>query len=87
MLAHHLHPNPTSRTISGKTPYNFDFLALGATLARHLERGLLDHPRQFLLPLGQALRLWDAALAQQFVPVECDPADLRSCFRRNSLLH
>ena len=36
-----------------KDPYNFDFLTLGEDAReRGLERGLLDHLRQFLLELG-----------------------------------
>ena len=36
-----------------KDPYTFDFLTLGAdALERDLERGLLEHVRQFLLELG-----------------------------------
>lgn len=36
-----------------KDPYNFDFLALGkAAQERDLERGLLEHIREFLLELG-----------------------------------
>jgi predicted nuclease of restriction endonuclease-like (RecB) superfamily len=36
-----------------KDPYNFDFLTLGSEAQeRHLERGLLDHLRQFLLEMG-----------------------------------
>lgn len=36
-----------------KDPYNFDFLTLGEDAhERDLERGLLDHLRQFLLELG-----------------------------------
>jgi predicted nuclease of restriction endonuclease-like (RecB) superfamily len=36
-----------------KDPYSFDFLTLGPAAAeRQLERGLLDHIRQFLLELG-----------------------------------
>lgn len=36
-----------------KDPYNFDFLTLGEEAhERDLERGLLDHLRQFLLELG-----------------------------------
>jgi predicted nuclease of restriction endonuclease-like (RecB) superfamily len=36
-----------------KDPYNFDFLTLGDDAhERDLERGLLDHLRQFLLELG-----------------------------------
>ena len=36
-----------------KDPYNFDFLTLGKDAhERDLERGLLDHVRQFLLELG-----------------------------------
>lgn len=36
-----------------KDPYCFDFLTLGkAAVERDLERGLLDHIRQFLLELG-----------------------------------
>ncbi len=36
-----------------KDPYNFDFLALGPDAReRDLERGLLEHLRQFLLELG-----------------------------------
>ena len=36
-----------------KDPYNFDFLTLGPDAhERDLERGLLDHVRQFLLELG-----------------------------------
>lgn len=36
-----------------KDPYNFDFLSLGAEAhERDLERGLLDHLRDFLLELG-----------------------------------
>jgi predicted nuclease of restriction endonuclease-like (RecB) superfamily len=36
-----------------KDPYTFDFLMLGAdALERDLERGLLEHVRQFLLELG-----------------------------------
>jgi predicted nuclease of restriction endonuclease-like (RecB) superfamily len=36
-----------------KDPYNFDFLTLGEDAReRHLERGLLEHIRQFLLELG-----------------------------------
>jgi predicted nuclease of restriction endonuclease-like (RecB) superfamily len=36
-----------------KDPYNFDFLTLGEDAQeRHLERGLLEHIRQFLLELG-----------------------------------
>lgn len=36
-----------------KDPYNFDFLTLGKDAQeRNLERGLLDHLRQFLLELG-----------------------------------
>jgi predicted nuclease of restriction endonuclease-like (RecB) superfamily len=36
-----------------KDPYSFDFLTLGPDAAeRQLERGLLDHIRQFLLELG-----------------------------------
>jgi predicted nuclease of restriction endonuclease-like (RecB) superfamily len=36
-----------------KDPYNFDFLTLGDDAhERELERGLLDHLRQFLLELG-----------------------------------
>jgi predicted nuclease of restriction endonuclease-like (RecB) superfamily len=45
--------NPISRRKSRKTPYNFDFLTLGKEAhERDLERGLLDHLRQFLLELG-----------------------------------
>jgi predicted nuclease of restriction endonuclease-like (RecB) superfamily len=36
-----------------KDPYNFDFLTLGTNAhERHLERGLLDHIRAFLLEMG-----------------------------------
>jgi predicted nuclease of restriction endonuclease-like (RecB) superfamily len=36
-----------------KDPYNFDFLTLAEDAhERHLERGLLEHIRQFLLELG-----------------------------------
>jgi predicted nuclease of restriction endonuclease-like (RecB) superfamily len=36
-----------------KDPYSFDFLTLGEdALERDLERGLLEHIRQFLLELG-----------------------------------
>lgn len=36
-----------------KDPYNFDFLTLGQEAReRDLERGLLDHLRQFLLEMG-----------------------------------
>jgi predicted nuclease of restriction endonuclease-like (RecB) superfamily len=36
-----------------KDPYNFDFLTLGEDAhERHLERGLLEHIREFLLELG-----------------------------------
>ena len=36
-----------------KDPYNFDFLTLGKDAhERDLERGLLDHVRQFLLEMG-----------------------------------
>ena len=36
-----------------KDPYNFDFLTLGPDAhERHLERGLLDHLRKFLLEMG-----------------------------------
>jgi predicted nuclease of restriction endonuclease-like (RecB) superfamily len=48
-------PSPQSdlaRDIT-KDPYNFDFLTLGDDAhERDLERGLLDHLRQFLLELG-----------------------------------
>jgi predicted nuclease of restriction endonuclease-like (RecB) superfamily len=45
--------NPTSHETLRKTPYNFDFLTLGDDAhERDLERGLLDHLRQFLLELG-----------------------------------
>ena len=37
-----------------KDPYNFDFLTLGADAKeRHLERGLLDHLREFMLEMGR----------------------------------
>jgi len=36
-----------------KDPYNFDFLTLaGDAKERHLERGLLEHVREFLLEMG-----------------------------------
>ena len=36
-----------------KDPYTFDFLTLGDDAhERHLERGLLEHIREFLLELG-----------------------------------
>jgi predicted nuclease of restriction endonuclease-like (RecB) superfamily len=36
-----------------KDPYNFDFLTLGADAhERHLERGLLEHVRAFLMEMG-----------------------------------
>ncbi len=41
-----------------KDPYNFDFLTLGEDAhERDLERGLLDHLRQFLLELGVGFAL------------------------------
>jgi predicted nuclease of restriction endonuclease-like (RecB) superfamily len=41
-----------------KDPYTFDFLTLGEdALERDLERGLLDHVRQFLLELGVGFAL------------------------------
>jgi predicted nuclease of restriction endonuclease-like (RecB) superfamily len=40
-----------------KDPYNFDFLTLGQDAhERHLERGLLEHVRAFLLEMGRASR-------------------------------
>lgn len=53
-------PSPQSdlaRDIT-KDPYNFDFLTLGDDAhERDLERGLLDHLRQFLLELGVGFAL------------------------------
>jgi predicted nuclease of restriction endonuclease-like (RecB) superfamily len=48
-------PSPQSELAQDitKDPYNFDFLTLGDDAReRDLERGLLDHLRQFLLELG-----------------------------------
>ena len=48
-------PSPQSELARDviKDPYNFDFLTLGEEAhERDLERGLLDHLRQFLLELG-----------------------------------
>lgn len=48
-------PSPQSDLVQDitKDPYNFDFLMLGDDAhERDLERGLLDHLRQFLLELG-----------------------------------
>lgn len=49
-------PEPNSDLAASllKDPYNFDFLTLTSTAReRELERGLLEHIRQFLLELGQ----------------------------------
>ncbi len=54
-----------------KDPYNFDFLTLGPEAReRELERGLLDHLRQFLLELGSGF----AFVGSQF-PLEIDGED------------
>lgn len=48
-------PSPQSELAQQllKDPYNFDFLTIGEdVLERDLERGLLEHIRQFLLELG-----------------------------------
>jgi predicted nuclease of restriction endonuclease-like (RecB) superfamily len=48
-------PSPQSELAQQllKDPYNFDFLTIGEdALERDLERGLLEHIRQFLLELG-----------------------------------
>ena len=48
-------PSPQSELAQQllKDPYNFDFLTIGENaLERDLERGLLEHIRQFLLELG-----------------------------------
>lgn len=48
-------PPPTSDLAQQvlKDPYNFDFLTLGPDAReRHLERGLLDHVRAFLMEMG-----------------------------------
>lgn len=54
-----------------KDPYNFDFLTLAADAAeRELEKGLLDHIRQFLIELGTGF-----AFVGQQVPLEVDGED------------
>ncbi|MEM9092973.1 MAG: PDDEXK nuclease domain-containing protein [Cyanobacteria bacterium P01_F01_bin.53] len=56
-----------------KDPYNFDFLTLGQdALERELERGLLEHIRDFLLELG----LGFAFLGSQY-PVVVDDIEYR----------
>jgi predicted nuclease of restriction endonuclease-like (RecB) superfamily len=56
-----------------KDPYNFDFLALSAKAhEREIERGLLEHLRQFLLELGQGF----AFVGSQY-PFEVGGEDFR----------
>jgi len=61
-----------------KDPYNFDFLTLsGEAEERELERGLVDHIRQFLLELGTGF----AFVGQQF-PLKVGGEDLPGPRRR-----
>jgi len=56
-----------------KDPYNFDFLTLGAEAQeRDLERGLLEHLRQFLVELGVGF-----AFVGSQVPLEVGGEDFR----------
>jgi predicted nuclease of restriction endonuclease-like (RecB) superfamily len=56
-----------------KDPYNFDFLTLSTQAhERDMERGLLDHLRQFLLELGQGF----AFVGSQY-PLEVGGEDFR----------
>lgn len=56
-----------------KDPYNFDFLALTRELQeRDLERGLLEHLRQFLIELGVGF-----AFVGSQVPLEIGGEDFR----------
>jgi len=51
-----------------KDPYNFDFLTLGKEAnERDLERGLLDHLRQFLLELGVGSRSSEVSIGSRSV--------------------
>jgi predicted nuclease of restriction endonuclease-like (RecB) superfamily len=50
-----------------KDPYNFDFLSLSSEAhERDMERGLLEHLRQFLLELGQGFAFVGSQYALQF---------------------
>ena len=56
-----------------KDPYNFDFLTLGPEmLERDLERGLIEHVRDFILELGKGF----AFLGSQY-PLEVGDQDFR----------
>jgi predicted nuclease of restriction endonuclease-like (RecB) superfamily len=56
-----------------KDPYNFDFLSISAEAhEREMERGLLEHLRQFLLELGQGF----AFVGSQY-PLEVGGEDFR----------
>ena len=71
----HTLPKPQSELVQEviKDPYNFDFLTLGQdALERDLERGLLEHIRDFLLELG----LGFAFVGSQY-PVVVDDKDYR----------
>jgi len=66
-------PSPQSELAQQiiKDPYNFDFITLAIDAhERELERGLLDHLRQFLLELGAGF----AFVGSQF-PLEVDGED------------